>query len=178
MGRRQGDTRVGGEHCGECRARGCAQRLCTAGPRGCKATCNREGASDRDLHRGHSRFSSSCGALAGRREFAREGLVSLAFVNSISRVVPWGGRKPVYGTNPMAFAVPRENCDPLVFDQASSVMAHGEIRIAAQSGHELPAGVGVDRSGEPTTNPQAIVDGGALLPFGGHKGSSIAMMIE
>ena len=110
--------------------------------------------------------------------FAREGLVSLAFVNSISRVVPWGGRKPVYGTNPMAFAVPRENCDPLVFDQASSVMAHGEIRTAAQSGHVLPAGVGVDRSGEPTTNPQAIVDGGALLPFGGHKGSSIAMMIE
>lgn len=57
-------------------------------------------------------------------------------------------------------------------------MAYGEVRVAAQSGHELPEGVGVDRSGQPTTNPQAIVDGGALLPFGGHKGSSIAMMIE
>ena len=110
--------------------------------------------------------------------FAREGLVALAFVNGISRVVPWGGRKPVYGTNPMAFAVPRQSGDPLVFDQASSVMAYGEVRVAAQSGHELPEGVGVDRNGQPTTNPQAIVDGGALLPYGGYKGSSIAMMIE
>ena len=110
--------------------------------------------------------------------FAREGLIALAFVSSVRRVVPWGGRKPVYGTNPMAFAVPRENGDPLVFDQASSVMAYGDVRIAAEAGHELPVGVGVDRNGQPTANPRAIIDGGALLPFGGHKGSSIAMMIE
>lgn len=110
--------------------------------------------------------------------FAREGLVAIAFVNGISRVVPWGGRTPVYGTNPMAFAVPRHSGDPLVFDQASSAMAYGEVRLAAQSGHELPEGIAVDRNGQPTTNAQAIVDGGALLPFGGYKGSSIAMMIE
>jgi delta1-piperideine-2-carboxylate reductase len=110
--------------------------------------------------------------------FAREGLVAFAAVNSISRVVPWGGQKPVYGTNPMAFAVPRQTGDPLVFDQASSAMAFGEIRVAAQSGHDLPEGVGVDRNGQATTSAKAIVDGGALLPFGGHKGSSIAMMIE
>jgi delta1-piperideine-2-carboxylate reductase len=110
--------------------------------------------------------------------FAREGLVAVAFVNSICRVVPWGGRTPVYGTNPMAFAVPRQSGEPLVFDQASSAMAYGEVRVAAQCGHELPEGIGVDRNGRSTTNAQAIVDGGSLLRFGGHKGSSIAMMIE
>jgi delta1-piperideine-2-carboxylate reductase len=110
--------------------------------------------------------------------FALEGLVALAAVSSISRVVPWGGHNPVYGTNPMAFAVPRPGNDPLVFDQASSAMAFGEIRIAAQSGHTVPQGVGVDRNGIQTTDPKAIVEGGSLLPFGGHKGSSIAMMIE
>jgi delta1-piperideine-2-carboxylate reductase len=110
--------------------------------------------------------------------FAREGLVAFAVVNSISRVVPWGGQKPIYGTNPMAFAVPRQTGNPLVFDQASSAMAFGEIRVAAKAGRALPDGVGVDRDGRQTTDPNAIIDGGALLPFGGHKGSSIAMMIE
>lgn len=110
--------------------------------------------------------------------FAEEGLIALAVVNSIMRVVPWGGREPALGTNPMAFAVPREGGAPLVFDQASSAMAFGEIAIAARTGHRLPPGTGLDRSGLPTTDPQAILEGGALLPFGGYKGSAIAMMIE
>jgi delta1-piperideine-2-carboxylate reductase len=78
----------------------------------------------------------------------------------------------------MAFAVPRSNGDPLVFDQASSAMAFGEVRVAAQRGHSVPEGVGVDRNGQPTTKAEAIVNGGFLLPFGGYKGSSIAMMVE
>lgn len=110
--------------------------------------------------------------------FAREGLVALAFANSIARVVPWGGRVPVYGTNPMALGVPREGDDPLVFDQASSAVAFGEVLMAAQSGEAVPLGIGVDRGGAPTTDPSTIINGGALLPFGGHKGSSIAMMVE
>lgn len=110
--------------------------------------------------------------------FARMGLVALAFVNSISRVVPWGGRKPVYGTNPMAFAVPRVASDPMVIDQSSSAMAFGEIKIAALEGRRLPEAAAVDRDGNPCTDAAAVVAGGALLPFGGHKGSSIALMIE
>jgi delta1-piperideine-2-carboxylate reductase len=50
--------------------------------------------------------------------------------------------------------------------------------IAARDGHAVPLGTGVDADGNPTTEPQKIIDGGALLPFGGHKGSTIAMMIE
>jgi delta1-piperideine-2-carboxylate reductase len=110
--------------------------------------------------------------------FARESLVAFAAVNSISRVVPWGGHSPVYGTNPIAFAAPRQHGDPLVFDQASSAMAFGEIKVAAQFSQSLPEGVGVDSRGQPTTDPNAIIDGGALLPFGKYKGSSIALMVE
>lgn len=110
--------------------------------------------------------------------FAREGFIAMAMVNSMASVVPHGGHRKVYGTNPMGFAVPRAGTDPLVFDQASSAMANGDVQIAAREGRQLPPGTGVDRDGEPTTDPRAVLDGGALLPFGGHKGSSIAMMME
>jgi delta1-piperideine-2-carboxylate reductase len=110
--------------------------------------------------------------------FAEKGFIALSCVNAVARVVPHGGRKPVFGTNPMAFAVPRAGQLPLVFDQASSAIANGDIKLAAQEQRSIDRGAGVDRDGEPTTDPAAIIDGGALLPFGGHKGSSIALMIE
>lgn len=110
--------------------------------------------------------------------FAREGLIAMAMVNSMASVVPHGGHRKVYGTNPMGFAVPRAGTDPLVFDQASSAMANGDVQIAAREGRPLPPGTGVDRDGRPTTDAKAVLDGGSLLPFGGHKGSSIAMMME
>lgn len=110
--------------------------------------------------------------------FAREGFVAMSMVNSMACVVPHGGTKPVYGTNPLAFAAPRAGGDPVVFDQAASAMANGDVQIAAREGKPLPPGAGVDAQGNPTTDPQAVLDGGALLPFGGHKGSSIAMMVE
>lgn len=110
--------------------------------------------------------------------FARQGFIAFAMINSMANVVPHGGRRRVYGTNPLGFAAPREGADPLVFDQASSAMANGDVQIAAREGRELPPGTGVDRNGRPTTDPRAVLDGGALLPFGGYKGSSIAMMME
>jgi delta1-piperideine-2-carboxylate reductase len=110
--------------------------------------------------------------------FVQEGLVVLAFVNSTPRVVPWGGRVPIYGTNPMAFGVPRRNALPMIIDQSSSAVAFGDVKLAALAGGKLPEGAGVDRHGNPTTDARAVADGGALLPFGGYKGSSIAMMVE
>lgn len=110
--------------------------------------------------------------------FAREGFVALEMVNSMASVVPFGGHRKVYGTNPLGFAAPRLGGDPLVVDQASSSIANGDVQIAAREGHQLPAGYGVDRNGAPTTDPRAVLDGGALLPFGGYKGASIAMMME
>ena len=110
--------------------------------------------------------------------FAVEGFIALAMVNGRQRMVVWGGKRKLLGTSPMAFACPRPGRLPLVWDQASSVMAQGEILLAAQRGEILPEGVGLDADGRPTTDPHAVLDGGSILPFGGHKGSSIAFMIE
>ncbi len=110
--------------------------------------------------------------------FARDGFVALSMVNSMAVVVPFGGHEPVFGTNPIAFAAPRVGDDPLVFDLATSALSHGDVQIALREGRALPDGAGVDADGNPTTDPNAVLHGGALLTFGGHKGSSIAMMIE
>lgn len=110
--------------------------------------------------------------------FAMEGLVALTFVAGSASVVPFGGTKPVYGTNPFAFAAPVAGLPPIVFDQASSSMANGEVRIAAREGRALPPDSGIDREGRPTVDPNAVLDGGALLTFGGHKGASIALLVE
>ena len=109
---------------------------------------------------------------------AERGLVGFAFVAAMSYVAPAGGVKPLYGTNPMSFAWPREGGrPPLVFDQASSASARGEIMIHQRDGEPIPEGWGIDPDGNPTTDPAAAL-AGAQLPFGGYKGASIALMVE
>ena len=110
--------------------------------------------------------------------FAYEGLVALSVVNSMTCVVPHGADRPLFGTNPIAFAAPRADGEPIVFDLATSAIAHGDVQIAARKGERLPPGMGVDSLGQPTQDPKAILEGGALLPFGGHKGSALSMMVE
>jgi delta1-piperideine-2-carboxylate reductase len=110
--------------------------------------------------------------------FADQGLIAMACVTSKARVVGWGGGKPVFGTNASAFACPRSKGPPIVWDQAASIMSQGELLRYSREGRELPEGVGVDPQGRPTTDPKAILEGGALLPFGGVKGASIAFMVE
>ncbi len=106
------------------------------------------------------------------------GLAALACTAYMPSVAPAGSSEPLFGTNPMAFGWPRGERPPMVFDQASAAMARGEVMIAARDGHTLPPGVGLDAGGNATTDPNAILNGGILLPFGGHKGSAIAMMVE
>ena len=110
-------------------------------------------------------------------ELAEKGLVALAFTAANAYVAPHGGTKPIFGTNPMAFAWPRNDQPPFVFDQASSVSARGEIQLHAIAGKTIPDGWAIDEFGNPTNQPEAALRG-AQLPFGGHKGSSIALMIE
>lgn len=105
------------------------------------------------------------------------GLVGFACVSTMSYVAPAGGVKPLYGTNPMAFAWPRADRPPLVFDQASSASARGEIMLHERDGQAIPEGWGIDAQGQPTTDPAAAL-AGAQLPFGGYKGAAIALMIE
>ncbi|HTZ76382.1 MAG TPA: Ldh family oxidoreductase [Stellaceae bacterium] len=109
---------------------------------------------------------------------AEAGFIAFAFVNARSRVMPWGGTKKLFGTNPMAFACPRRSGPPLVWDQASSIRAQGDVLVMAKRGESLPPGIGFDAEGNPTTDPKAVLDGGSIAPFGGHKGSSIALMVE
>jgi delta1-piperideine-2-carboxylate reductase len=104
--------------------------------------------------------------------------MAISFVNGLANVVPHGGRTAVYGTNPIAFATPVADAEPLVVDQATSVMANGEVRLLALADQVLPPGTGVDSSGNPSTDPHAVLAGGALNTFGGYKGSSIALMVE
>jgi delta1-piperideine-2-carboxylate reductase len=109
---------------------------------------------------------------------ADDGLVAMAFVNSRSFVAHHGGRSRIYGTNPMAFGFPRaDGTPPLVWDQASSTMARGEMQLALRDGHALQPGAAIDSDGNPTTDPTAALDG-AQLTFGGHKGTAIALMVE
>lgn len=108
---------------------------------------------------------------------AAEGLIGLACTAYKPVVAPAGGKQPLFGTNPISFAWPRPGRDPVVFDMATAAMALGEVQIAARDGRRVPPGTGLDSDGAPTTDPNEIVKG-TLLPFGGHKGSAIALMVE
>ncbi len=107
----------------------------------------------------------------------RHGLVAFAFVSAKRFVAPAGGIEPLYGTNPMAFGWPREDQPAVIFDQASSASARGEIQLHERDGQSIPEGWAIDKSGNPTTNPTEAL-AGAQLAFGGHKGAAIAMMVE
>ncbi len=108
---------------------------------------------------------------------AMDGLCAIAVTASYPYVAPAGGIKALFGTNPMGFAWPRRDAPPLVFDQASSAMARGEIQIAARDGHSVPETAGIGPKGEGTTDPNVVLKG-AQLGFGGYKGASLAMMVE
>jgi len=109
---------------------------------------------------------------------AEEGLVAFACTSYKPAVAPAGAIKPLFGTNPISFAWPRPGKTPVVFDMATASMAMGEVQVAKREGHKVPLGTGLTKDGKDTTDPAEIADGGVLLPFGGYKGSSIAMMVE
>ena len=111
-------------------------------------------------------------------KIAEEGLVAFACTSYKPAVAPAGAIKPLFGTNPISFAWPRKNNTPVVYDMATASMAMGEVQVAKREGHKVPLGTGLTKDGKDTTDPAEIADGGVLLPFGGYKGSGIAMMVE
>tara|TARA_Y100001935_G_scaffold243790_1_gene235524 strand:+ start:671 stop:1669 length:999 start_codon:yes stop_codon:yes gene_type:complete len=106
------------------------------------------------------------------------GLVAFACTSYKPAVAPAGAIKPLFGTNPISFAWPRQGKTPVVYDMATASMAMGEVQVAKREGNKVPIGTGLTKDGNETTDPAAIADGGVLLPFGGYKGSAIAMMVE
>ncbi len=109
---------------------------------------------------------------------ARAGLLALGFVNAPASIAPFGGTRPVFGTNPIAVAVPRADGDPMVLDQSSSVVAKSEVAVRRSRGEAIPLGWALDRHGQPTTDPAAALDGGTMLPSGGAKGAGLALIVE
>ena len=109
---------------------------------------------------------------------AEAGLVAFACTSYKPAVAPAGATKPLFGTNPISFAWPRPGKTPVVYDMATASMAMGEVQVAKREGHKVPLGTGLNKEGKQTTDPGEIADGGVLLPFGGYKGSAIAMMVE
>lgn len=108
---------------------------------------------------------------------AAEGMASLVLSNSFPKVVPHGGIKPVFGTNPLAFGAPRRDGRSLLVDMASAALAGSTVRDHLRSGQPLPEGYAIDEEGKPITDA-AKVGKGALLPFGGPKGYGLALMVE
>lgn len=117
--------------------------------------------------------------VAGRHveRLAEAGLVALAFGNTPKAIPPWGGKRPLFGTNPIAFAAPRSGEPPIVVDLALSQVARGKILTAAQKGEPVPPTWAVDEDGRPTTDAKVALKG-ALQPIGGAKGAALALMVE
>ena len=108
---------------------------------------------------------------------ADRGLVGIACTAYMPSVAPAGATEALFGTNPLSFAWPRPGHNPIVYDMATASMAMGDVQIAARDGRDVPLGTGLDADGKLTTDPTAIAKG-VLLPFGGYKGSAIALMVE
>jgi (2R)-3-sulfolactate dehydrogenase (NADP+) len=124
------------------------------------------------------RRSHHAGVLALTVErFAEMGLVALMVANAPASMAAWGGRKPVFGTNPIAFAAPVPDADPVVIDMALSRVARGKVMAARQKGVPIPDNWAFDRNGQPTTDAVEAL-AGTMIPSGEAKGAALAMMVE
>jgi len=109
---------------------------------------------------------------------AQAGLVGFAFSNAPAAIPAWGGKKALFGTNPVAGIFPRKGREPIVVDLALTTVVRGRIMMAARKGERIPEGWALDRHGKPTTDPKEAMEHGSLFPIGGAKGAMLALMFE
>lgn len=108
---------------------------------------------------------------------ATAGMVGLALGNSPAAIAPWGGKKPLFGTNPIAAIFPRRDTPPLVIDLSLSEVARGKLLVAKQNKQPIPLNWALDAAGNPTDDPEAGLHG-SMLPTGGVKGAMLALWVE
>ncbi|WP_020655927.1 Ldh family oxidoreductase, partial [Massilia niastensis] len=108
---------------------------------------------------------------------AAAGMVGIAFGNSPAAMPAWGGKRALFGTNPIAAVFPRRAGPPLVIDLSLSEVARGKLMVAAKQGKTIPEGWALDKEGNPTTDPKAGLEG-MMLPAGGVKGAMLALIVE
>ena len=124
------------------------------------------------------RRSHHCGVAGVIVEaLAERGVAALMVANAPAAMAPWGGRQPLFGTDPIAFAAPLSNGEPVVVDISLSKVARGKIMAAAQKGEPIPEGWALDPDGEPTTDAKAAM-AGTMIPLGDAKGTALALMVE
>lgn len=115
--------------------------------------------------------------VAAQREMV--GLIACSGNPSSSWVAPWGGTRPLFGTNPIAIAFPRKDGPPIVVDISTTQGSRGNVLLAQALGEQLPMGWAFDSEGNPTRDPRkALPPDGTLAPLGGHKGYALAVAIE
>jgi (2R)-3-sulfolactate dehydrogenase (NADP+) len=110
-------------------------------------------------------------------KLAARGLIGMGFGNSPGAIAAWGGARPLFGTNPIAFACPRQGMPPVVIDLSLSKVARGKIMVAAQRGEAIPEGWALDAAGQPTVDAKAAL-GGTMLPMGDARGAQLVLMVE
>lgn len=108
---------------------------------------------------------------------AQSGMVGFAFSNSPAAMPAWGGKRALFGTNPIAAVFPRRQGDPISIDLSLSEVARGKLMVAAREGRSIPEGWAMDKNGQPTTDPKVGLDG-MMCPAGGVKGAMLALMVE
>jgi len=122
--------------------------------------------------------SHHAGAMAYHLQpVAEAGLIGFAFSNSPAAITAWGGKTPLYGTNPIAAVFPRRNAAPIIVDLSLTEVTRGKIMVHAKEGRPIPLGWAVDRDGNPTTDPKAALTG-SLAAIGGVKGNALALAVE
>ncbi len=110
---------------------------------------------------------------------ARAGMIGLAFTNAIANFPAWGTAEASLGNNPIGIGVPGEDGgEPVVLDIALTQTAIGRVRDAARTGQKIPLGWGLDSQGQPTDDPNAVIESGRFMPMGGHKGSGLSFMTD
>lgn len=124
---------------------------------------------------------SNCNHIGRVGEYAEllaeKNLVSMMWCNADPAVAAFGGRDRLFGTNPFAVGIP-SNQEPVIIDFATAASAEGKLRVARANGIPVPPGMIIDADGNESTDPNDFYDGGAILPFGGHKGYCMSLMIE
>ncbi len=122
--------------------------------------------------------SHNAGVMGHHAEgMAEQGLAAIAFTKSFAAIAPWGGSRPLYGTNPIAFSCPRKDVPPLVVDVSLSKIARGKVKLAADRDEAIPEGWCLDAEGHPTTDAKAGFKG-SFLPMGDARGAALVLMVE
>ena len=117
-------------------------------------------------------------------EALKRDLIGWSMTNTTRLVAPLWGAERMLGTNPIAIAFPGAQEPAIVIDMATCAAAYGKIEMARRAGSPIPLRWAADRNGAPTTDPNAMIEGGALLPLGsdreggGHKGYGLALMVD